>query len=84
MWGQLQVLNKSCFYSHPLNVHRKVSLPFHKYIAYLANLITIIQAGRGASWSQWPSHHVEDKGSIAVTAVRPGQKPLCKMLKPLT
>lgn len=35
----------------------------------------ILQAGSLAVWFEWPYRHVKDKGSIAVTAACPGQKP---------
>lgn len=41
----------------------------------------ILQAGRLAVWFKWPYRHVRDKGSIAVTAVCPGQKPSGERVK---
>lgn len=65
---------KSCFNNHPLIVHRKDLLPFHKYITCLENTIMTLQGGRLAWWLKWPSRHAKDKSSIAVTALHSGQK----------
>lgn len=84
MWGAASGLikvKKSCFYNHPL-IHRKVSLPFHKYMTYLENVM-ILQGGWLAKWLKRPSH-LQNKGSIAVTALRSGQKPFSKTLKKCT
>lgn len=69
--------------THSTSTEKMFSLLFHKYRAYLEDLITIIQGGRVVQWSRWPYHHVEDKSSIAQTAAHPGRRPRCKIVKPL-